>query len=348
MLRSLLNRLFNRIWYKQSWPRYALMPLTWFYQAMIRLRRHAYERGWKPSNRYPLPVIVVGNITVGGSGKTPLVIWLVDFLRKAGFKPAIISRGYRGKASQWPQQVRADSDPVVVGDEAVLLARRCHCPIAVGPNRSASVEALLQHTDCNIIISDDGLQHYALERDIEIAVVDSLRRYGNGCLLPAGPLREPIERLKDVDFIVSNGIAERGEYAMSLRMHTACNLETGEVRELKTFTNGTVHAMAGIGNPKRFFSALHQQGLKLYEHAFADHHDFKAKDLAFNNTAPVLMTEKDAVKCQRFAHSHYWYVPVEAELNKHFGPRLLAALESKAVKSAVTPSATHSNTAGQA
>jgi tetraacyldisaccharide 4'-kinase len=276
-----------------------------------------------------VPVIVVGNITVGGSGKTPLVIWLVDFLRKAGYKPAIISRGYRGKASSWPQQVRPDSDPVVVGDEAVLLARRCDCPIAVGPDRSASVEALLQHTDCNIIISDDGLQHYALERDIEIAVVDAVRRYGNGCLLPSGPLREPIERLEDVDFIVSNGIAGHGEYAMSLGLNTACNLATGETCELNNFIDTTVHAVAGIGNPKRFFNALRQQGLKLREHAFADHHHFEAGDLEFDNTAPVLMTEKDAVKCKRFAHSQYWYVPVEAELNKHFGPRLLAALEKK-------------------
>ncbi|NNG14821.1 MAG: tetraacyldisaccharide 4'-kinase [Gammaproteobacteria bacterium] len=338
MLHSLFSRVFNHIWYSRSWPRYVLMPLMWLYQGIMLLRLYAYEQGWKPSNRYPLPVIVVGNITVGGSGKTPLVIWLVDFLRKAGYKPAIISRGYRGRASYWPQQVRPDSDPVVVGDEAVLLARRCDCPIAVGPDRSASVEALLQHTDCSLIISDDGLQHYALERDIEIAVVDAVRRYGNGCLLPSGPLREPMERLDDVDFIVSNGIAASGEYAMSLRLDTACNLKTGETRELTKFIDSKVHAVAGIGNPKRFFSALHQQGLKLYEHAFADHHNFKARDLEFDNTAAVLMTEKDAVKCKRFAHSHYWYVPVEAELNKHFGPRLLAALEKKTV----------SNTAKQA
>ncbi len=329
MLRGFLSKVFNNIWYSDTWPRYVLMPLTWFYHGVVLLRKHAYEQGWKTSNSYPVPVIVVGNITVGGSGKTPLVIWLVDFLRNEGFRPAIISRGYRGKASSWPQQVRKDSDPVVVGDEAVLLARRCNCPIAVGPERSASVEALLQHTDCNIIISDDGLQHYALERDVEIAVVDAVRRYGNGYLLPSGPLREPVERLNDVDFIVSNGVAAPGEYAMSLRLNTACNLVTGENRELKTFTDSTVHAVAGIGNPKHFFSALHQQGLKLNEHAFADHHNFKAKDLDFGDTTPVFMTEKDSVKCVRFAHEHYWYAPIEAELNKHFGSRLLAALEKK-------------------
>lgn len=329
MLHGFLSNVFNRIWYNRTWPRYVLMPLMWLYLGIIRLRRHAYQKGWKTSHRYPVPVIIVGNITVGGSGKTPLVIWLVDFLRKAGYKPAIISRGYRGKASSWPQQVRADSDPVVVGDEAVLLARRCHCPIAVGPDRSASVAALLQHSNCNIIISDDGLQHYALERDIEIAVVDAVRRYGNGCLLPSGPLREPITRLEEVDFIVSNGIAGRGEYAMNLRLNLACNLITGEARDLKTFMDKTVHAIAGIGNPKRFFSALCQQGIKLKEHPFADHYNFKARDLEFDSSTPVFMTEKDAVKCVRFAHDHYWYVPVEAELNKHFGPRLLAALEQK-------------------
>ena len=310
MLRSLFSKVFNYIWYNQSWTRYILMPLAWLFQAVVLLRRHAYVQGWKTINRYPLPVIVVGNITVGGSGKTPLVIWLVDFLRKAGYKPAIITRGYRGKASSWPQQVRPDSDPVVVGDEAVLLARRCACPLAVGPDRSASVEALLQHTDCNIIISDDGLQHYALERDVEIAVVDAMRRFGNGCLLPAGPLREPVKRLDEVDFVVSNGIAARGEYAMSLRMQKACNLVTGESCELQTFVDEPVHAVAGIGNPKRFFSALLQQGLTFHEHAFADHHHFEATDLAFGDTAPVLMTEKDAVKCKRFAQRHYWYVPV--------------------------------------
>lgn len=331
MLRGLFSKAFNHIWYNRNWTRYTLMPLAWFYQAVISLRRHAYARGWKTTNRYPLPVIVVGNITVGGSGKTPLVIWLVDFLRKAGYKPAIITRGYRGKASSWPQQVRPDSDPVVVGDEAVLLARRCACPLAVGPDRSASVEALLQHTDSNIIISDDGLQHYALERDVEIAVVDAMRRFGNGCLLPAGPLREPVKRLDEVDFVVSNGIAARGEYAMSLRMQKACNLVTGESCELQAFVDEPVHAVAGIGNPKRFFSALRQQGLTFHEHAFADHHHFKATDLAFDDSAPVLMTEKDAVKCKRFAQHHYWYVPVEAELNKHFGPRLLAALEKQSL-----------------
>ena len=329
MLRGFLSKIFNDIWYGDTWPRYILMPLMWLYHGIMLLRRYAYDQGWKASHSYPVPVIVVGNISVGGSGKTPLVIWLVDFLRKEGYRPAIISRGYRGKASSWPQQVRKDSDPIVVGDEAVLLARRCNCPIAVGPQRSASVEALLQHTDCNIIISDDGLQHYELERDIEIAVVDAVRRYGNGCLLPSGPLREPIERLDDVDFIVSNGVAAKGEYAMSLRLNTACNLATDETRELKSFSDSTVHAVAGVGNPKRFFSCLHQQGLKLYEHAFADHHHFKAQELQFDDEASVFMTEKDAVKCVRFAHDNYWYVPVEAELNKHFGPRLLAALEKK-------------------
>lgn len=333
MLRGFLSKVFNDIWYKDTWPRYLLMPLTWFYHVIILLRRYAYKQGWKSSHNFPIPVIVVGNISVGGSGKTPLVIWLIEFLRKEGYKPAIISRGYRGKASSWPQQVRKDSDPMVVGDEAVLLARRCNCPMAVGPKRSDSIQALLQHTDCNIIISDDGLQHYALERDIEIAVVDGVRRHGNGCLLPSGPLRETVSRLDDVDFIVSNGVAMRGEYAMSLRLNTACNIASDETRELKSFSKITVHAVAGVGNPKRFFNSLHKKGLTLYEHDFADHHHFTAQDLEFDNTAPILMTEKDAVKCVRFAQKNYWYVPVEAEMNKHFGPRLLAMLKNKTTNS---------------
>jgi tetraacyldisaccharide 4'-kinase len=325
-----LSSFFTRIWYTRDWMRYLFKPLSVLYGFIIRIRRRRYKSGRYAVKHYSVPVIVVGNITVGGSGKTPMVIWLVDFLKKTGHRPAIVARGYRGKARSWPQQVRPDSDPVVVGDEAVLLARRCHCPVAVGPDRSACVEAVLQHTDANVIIADDGLQHYALGRDIEIAVIDGERRFGNGELLPAGPLREPIERLKEVDFVIVNGVGKRGEYAMDLHARRACKLrDDDDCKSLTDFKAVVVHAIAGIGNPDRFFIDLRNQGLNITDHAYPDHYAYMAKDIEFGDTNPVLMTEKDAVKCRRYADDRHWYVPVEAELDKQFGPRLLAILEKR-------------------
>jgi len=328
-MRSLLSQALNKIWYQKGWQALVLLPLTFIYSAIIKIRLHAYEKGWKQIHQFPVPIIVVGNLTVGGSGKTPLVIWLVDFLRKAGFKPAIISRGYGGKARNWPQQVRIDSDPYVVGDEAVMLARHCDCPIAVGPNRSDSVTALLEHTDCNVILSDDGLQHYALDRDIEILVVDAVRRFGNQWLLPAGPLREPISRRDEVDFVVSNGIAGRGEYAMSVKGQFARNIISGETRSLEHFQKQKLHVVCGIGHPERFLNDLRQYSLEFDSHIYVDHHRYQPEDICFDDTLLVLMTEKDAVKCSRFASDLHWYVPVSAELNKHFGPRLLTLLEQR-------------------
>jgi tetraacyldisaccharide 4'-kinase len=319
-----------RVWFKRDWLRYLFKPLAFIYAVVIRVRRQRYKSGTYQVNNYSVPVIVVGNITVGGSGKTPLVIWLVDFLKKTGYKPAIVARGYKGKARSWPQQVRADSDPVVVGDEAVLMARRCECPVAVGPDRSECVEAVLAHTDANLIIADDGLQHYALGRDIEIAVIDGKRRFGNGELLPAGPLREPVKRLEEVDFIIVNGDRQSGEYGMSLHARHACKLrDDSTCMDIDAFKQGNIHAIAGIGNPKRFFNDLQEQGLSITAHPYPDHFAYKARDIEFTDTNPVLMTEKDAVKCRRYADDRHWYVPVEAELDKQFGPRLLAALEKR-------------------
>lgn len=319
-----------RVWYRRDWLRYLFKPLSLVYATVIRIRRQRYESGRYQVNKYSVPVIVVGNITVGGSGKTPLVIWLVDFLKKTGYKPAVVARGYKGKASSWPQQVRADSDPVVVGDEAVLMARRCHCPVAVGPDRGACVEAVLTHTDANLIIADDGLQHYALGRDIEIAVIDGKRRFGNGELLPAGPLREPLERLKEVDFVIVNGNSKKGEYGMSLHAKHACKLRDDDTcMDIEAFCQGETHAIAGIGNPDRFFNDLQEQGLEIIPHPHPDHYAYRQKDIEFGDTRPVLMTEKDAVKCRRYADDRHWYVPVEAELDKQFGPRLLSVLEKR-------------------
>lgn len=307
-----------------------MLPLAGLFFLLSSLRRCLYAVGVKRSYTLPVPVIVVGNITVGGTGKTPLVVWLVKLLRRAGYKPGIISRGYGGEAQRWPQQVRADSDPRMVGDEPVLLARQCGCPLVAGPDRVKAAQALLEHADCDVVISDDGLQHYRLKRDIELVVIDGARRFGNGRLLPAGPLRELPTRLSSVDFVINNGgpLAHNGEVLMRLAQADARNIVQAQTRRpLQAFTNETVHAVAGIGHPQRFFDALSSQGLKLKEHAFDDHYHFGANDFAFDDESPVLMTEKDAVKCGRFAKPHWWWVPVEASLNESFAVQLLARLK---------------------
>ena len=281
--------------------------------------------------RSNLPLVVVGNITAGGSGKTPLVMWLARFLQDKGYRPGIVSRGYGGTARSWPQQVRSDSDYVVVGDEAVMIAARTECPMAVGPDRVSVGQSLLQHHDINVILSDDGLQHYALKRDIEIAVVDGERRFGNGQCLPAGPLRERPARLSEVDMIVVNGIGERHEHSMTVSSQFAVNLKTSETLPLSSFF-GKVHAVAGVGNPERFFIELRNAGLHIEEHEFPDHYSYGESDVEFADEFPVLMTEKDAVKCVRFASNRLWCVPAKVELGNAFGQRLLMLLEKQNLK----------------
>lgn len=296
---------------------------------IVLLRRKAYKLGIFNIERFDIPVIVVGNITVGGTGKTPLVIWLANFLRKAGFFPAIVSRGYKGQANSWPQQVRSDSDPIMVGDEAVLLAKRCQCPVAVGPDRVAAVKGLLKYNDCDVIIADDGLQHYALGRDIEIAVIDGVRRFGNGYCLPAGPLREPVSRLKEVDFVIVNGGGVmRLEFSMALVAGHVHNIRDDTLMHHPDyFRNQPVHAVAGIGNPDRFFAHLKRLGLNIIEHPFTDHHNFVAENIQFDDDLPVLMTEKDAVKCKRFANEKHWYLSIDAQPDRRVGERILMLIK---------------------
>lgn len=316
------------MWYGKSLWTLALLPASGLFRALVTLRRACYRSGLIKAQQVTVPVIVVGNISVGGTGKTPLVVWLVDFLRREGYRPGIISRGYGGSARNWPQQVRRDSDPRVVGDEPVLLAQRCHCPIAVGPDRVAAARALLEHTDCNIIVSDDGMQHYHLERDLEIAVVDGVRRFGNGHCLPAGPLREPRSRLESVDLVVVNGIPGKGEFGMNLQGDKLCNLVRPEVtRKPEDFSGGKVHGIAGIGNPKRFFDSLRKMGMEVIEHPFADHHPYVQSDICFDDGLPVIMTEKDAVKCRRHATNNHWTLPVTAKLDDVFEHRLKLLLK---------------------
>lgn len=321
----------DHYWYGRHPLMALLLPLTGLFRAVVWLRRRAYRRGLLRVHKLSVPVIVVGNITVGGTGKTPLVAWLAGFLREAGYAPGIVLRGYGGKARHWPQQVRPDSDPVVVGDEAVLLARHSQCPMAVGPDRAAAAQALIDHHACTVIIADDGLQHYALARDIEILVIDGVRRFGNGLCLPAGPLREPLSRIKEVDLVVTNGLAGRLEFPMKMVGDVACRLnDPHTARPLAQFAGQTVHAVAGIANPKRFFASLHKAGLHCIEHPFPDHHAFRPEDVSFEDGAPVLMTEKDAVKCRRFASDLDWYVPVAAQPDPRLGERILTLLKGKA------------------
>lgn len=324
----MLIKKIEQSWYNKSGLTAFLEPLSWLFYLLVQIRLFLYRIKILKSAQLDVPVIIVGNITVGGTGKTPMVIELANLLKKHGYRPGVISRGYGGKARTWPQQVRRDGDPTMVGDEAILIARRTRCPMAVGPDRVASAKALLKYTDCNVIISDDGLQHYALGRDIEIAVIDGIRRYGNEKCLPAGPLREPIKRLKQVNFKITNGIAGPNEFAMTYQAEKLCRADDPEVTlDIESLKNQTVHAIAGIGNPQRFFNALKQSGLDIIEHAFPDHYPFKKSDLDFGEIHPIVITEKDAVKCQRFYLHNVWYQPIKAILDNQFTEQLLVMLE---------------------
>jgi tetraacyldisaccharide 4'-kinase len=262
-----------------------------------------------------IPVIVVGNLTVGGTGKTPLVISIAEFLAKNGWVPGVISRGYGGTATA-PRAATIAADPGEVGDEPVLIARRAGCPVWVGPDR-VQVAAVLRREEpkVNVLISDDGLQHYRLRRDLEIAVVGS---FGNGFLLPAGPLREPRSRLKTVDWVVTTNLEGDTVHRMA---------DSRERQPLKAFAGKKVHAVAGIGDPERFFSYLAAAGVNVVPHPFPDHHPFTPKDLEFGDEAPVLMTEKDAVKLRSASRPNWWVLPVAAKLDPAFGAWLLGRLD---------------------
>ncbi len=330
-MKKTLARWATDIWYKDPFIGVWLMPLGILFSDAVRFRKFLYRMGVLKTHTLPVPVIVVGNITVGGTGKTPLIIWMAGFLKDSGFKPGIISRGYGGLAESWPQWVTADSDAKNTGDEALLIAKQTGCPMAVGPLRVDAAKMLLKQADCNVILSDDGLQHYALNRAIEIAVIDGERRFGNGYCLPAGPLREPIERLRSVDLIIVNGEKyEEGEFSMRLVGEKVVNLVTGEHKSLLEFSGVDCHALAGIGNPERFFKLLEVPGLACISHSFPDHYQFQRHDIEFSDNKPVLMTEKDAVKCTAFAGKQHWYLPVKAVPDPVFAELLLNLLKRKA------------------
>jgi len=314
-------------WYRGSLWLWLLWPLSLVFSLLVSVRRSLYQTGILKQYHFTAPIIVVGNLTVGGSGKTPLVTWLVKQLREKGYRPGVVSRGYGGRAELWPQSVTKKSEASLVGDEALLLARRCACPVVVGPDRVAAVEQLLRDFDVNIVVSDDGMQHYRMGRDIEIAVIDGERRLGNQLQMPAGPLREPPSRLKEVDFIVTNGDARSGEWTMRLVPGEVMQLSGNASSPLEAFRAQSVHAVAAIGNPARFFNTLSHSGLSITEHPFADHHPFHEDELDFPDDLPVIMTEKDAVKYLPYANDRHWYLPVTAQLNDDFSRQLLERLE---------------------
>ena len=302
-----------------------LAPAALAFRATTIVRRALYRRGLFRIERLPVPVIVIGNITVGGSGKTPLTIALASELAHRGWRPGIVSRGYRA-TSRAPRAVGVDDDPDVVGDEPLLLART-GLPVWIGADRPAAARALLAaHPDCDLIIADDGLQHYALARDIEIAVIDASRGLGNGLPLPAGPLREPAARLGAVDAIVhlgGRGDSKR-EFAMTLVGERFLRVNDSAVSaDAALFRSGEVHAIAGIGDPARFFAQLAALGIAAHSHPFTDHHRYVAADLALPGATAILMTEKDAVKCKGFADDRCWGLPVRATVE----PTLLALVE---------------------
>ncbi|QZN94099.1 tetraacyldisaccharide 4'-kinase [Symbiopectobacterium purcellii] len=306
-----------RLWSGASWLYWLLIPFSVLYGLITAIIRYSYRAGWRRVWRAPIPVVIVGNLTAGGNGKTPLVVWLVERLQRQGYRVGVVSRGYGGKAERYPLVVDASVSTVQAGDEPVLIYQRTGAAVAVSPVRRDAIEALLARQPLDVIVTDDGLQHYALARDIEIVVVDGERRFGNGWWLPAGPMRERAARLRSVDAIVVNGgEPQPGEIAMHLQPGDAINVLTGETCPVVTLT-GSV-AMAGIGHPPRFFATLRAQGVNVVrEVTFADHQTYLPEAiqvLTEDNQQPLLMTEKDAVKCRAFAQANWWYLPVDAQL----------------------------------
>jgi len=338
--KPLLHRWLEGVWYENARGKNLLRPLASLYCFLSQRRREKLEKKQQPSS---LPVIVVGNITAGGTGKTPLVIYLVRLLKKSGYKPAIITRGYGGNSTQKPQLVTSEGNPVQLGDEPVLMAIRTRVPVIAGADRLADIDFINNQTDCDIIISDDGLQHYRMPRTMEIAVIDAQRRFGNGLCIPAGPLREKPSRLAECDFIVSNGTAMSkqttlgkgkilpGEFTMQIQGSTLHNLFTDESQSLADWSGKTVNVLTGIGNPHRFFDTLKKSGLNIAtKHIFPDHYQFQQADLVIDDI-PCIMTEKDAVKCRLLSSDsvpleNLWYLPVEAKLDDDFDYRFLKKL----------------------
>jgi tetraacyldisaccharide 4'-kinase len=328
----------HRAWYGgDGWYR-ALLPLAGVYWALIAVRRLLYRAGMLRTQKAGVPVIVVGNITAGGTGKTPTTIWLARALHERGFSPGVVSRGYGGSKSGSSMRVDAESDPAVVGDEPVLIAMRAACPVVVDANRVRAA-AMLVDDGADLIIADDGLQHYALHRDYEICVVDGVRGIGNGLLIPAGPMRETLPRIENVDQVLVNGRLRQEPDLLPAGMQNAiefqlvatevCRLNGSLARPIDRFSGTTVHAVAAIGNPARFFDLLRGHGIQVIEHSFADHATLDPDELDIADDFDILMTEKDAVKFGRRVSDRFWYVPVDVDMDPVLAGPWLQQVESR-------------------
>jgi tetraacyldisaccharide 4'-kinase len=339
----------TQYWQSINWLTLLLYPLSLLYQFVVFIRRLCYKFSCFKSHTFPVPIIIVGNITVGGNGKTPLIIYLLEEFKKKGYKPGVVSRGYGA--------INPDLDSggcIIVdmtqtaksqGDEPWMIANKTSCPVVIGRKRSHAVELLLKEFDCDIVLSDDGLQHYAMSRDIEICVVDTSKNFGNRLCLPAGPLREPESRLKEVDYIVYHqtnkltnhtlSIAESSMTTsttistMQLTFDQCYHLTTHETIGLADLKQTTIHAIAGIASPQRFFIQLEQAGFKIIEHPFSDHYQYQLSDLEFNDSLPIIMTEKDAVKCNHFNLENCYYFSVKADVSENLIMNIIKKLSEQ-------------------
>ncbi|KXU39508.1 tetraacyldisaccharide 4'-kinase [Ventosimonas gracilis] len=316
----MLSQWLQTAWYNGHPALHLLRPLEGLYRAAVRRRRQRFLRG-EGVYRPPLPLLVVGNITVGGTGKTPLILWLIEHCRKQGLHVGVVSRGYGAKPPALPFRVTTQDSAKHCGDEPLMLVKRTGVPLIIDPNRPRAVQALLQQEPLDLILSDDGLQHYRLARDLELLLIDHARGLGNRRCLPAGPLREPLKRLKSVDACLINGANEDSEagFALSLKPVALVHLQTGRSEPLGYFPAGQkLHALAAIGNPERFFHTLEALNWRPIRHPLPDHARLRPEQLLFSPDLPLLMTEKDAVKCAPFALQNYWYLKVEAVPSKAF------------------------------
>lgn len=337
MLKTRITHLVETLWYtpKATALNALFAPILWPLSQLTHWLTHKKRLNHlnAPKTKYTAPVVVVGNISVGGTGKTPFIIWLVSQLKKAHLKVGIVSRGYGASTNSFPYSLNSDDSPEQVGDEPKLLHERLGVPVVIDPNRHNAVKHLLKNHDIDVVLSDDGMQHYAMHRDLEIALIDGTRGLGNEKLLPAGPLREPKSRLDSVDYIVSSVSQWGGSHLMAYELSDvlSVNAQTSTshpIKQLVDFKGQTVHGVAGIGHPQRFFDALQGRGIQVVPHPFSDHHKYTAQDLDFGDDLPILMTEKDAVKCRKFLSDKLWYLPVTAQLPIAFQHELIDCIKA--------------------
>ena len=316
-----LSERIQSAWYDGHPALSLLWPLEALYRSVVKHKRARFISGCSETYRAPVPVVVVGNITVGGTGKTPLILWLIEQCRTQGVRVGVVSRGYGARAAHFPWTVSATDSAEQAGDEPLLIVQRSGVPLVIAPERAQAVQQLLAEYNVDIIISDDGLQHYGLARDLELVLIDAVRGLGNQRCLPMGPLREPAERLDSVDAVLLNGAEQDSEkgFAMQLQPTELVHVRSGRRQPLNYFpAEQKMHAVAGIGNPQRFFKTLEGLNWQPIAHAFADHAEFNAEDLQFSDDLPVVMTEKDAVKCRAFAADNCWYLQVAAQPSPAF------------------------------